>query len=96
MISCSMTMCCAWAANNLHHAPVVRTVLFSSGTVVTYVMNMWLPLVAYPASEAPNWRVGASVYLALQLATTILFIAIYYLFKREDRIAAAKAVAHTD
>lgn len=87
-----MTMLCAWAANHLQDEPVVRTVLFSAGTVVTYVINMWLPLLAYPASQAPDWKVGASVYLALQVATTFLFVAIHYLFRRDKHIAAAKSL----
>lgn len=82
-----MTLLIAWASNHLQHEPAARTVMFSLGTAITYVLNMWIPLLAYPASEAPNWKVGASVYLAFQIATTFLFVAIHYLFEWEKKKA---------
>lgn len=60
--------------------------MFSTGTFMTYVLNMWVPILAYLASQAPNWTVGASVYLAFQLFATILFIGIHYGLDREQRV----------
>ena len=75
----------AWAATNLQSEPEVRTVLFASGTVLSYLQNAFLPIAAFPASEAPHWRIGAWVYLALAIVALSMFIAIHFLFKYYPR-----------
>jgi ACS family pantothenate transporter-like MFS transporter len=83
-----MTLLIAWASNHMQHQPVTRVVMFSTGTFITYVLNMWVPILAYPASQAPNWTAGASVYLAFQLFATILFLGIHYGLDMEKRVRA--------
>jgi hypothetical protein len=63
--------------------------MFSTGTFITYVLNMWVPLLAYPASQAPHWKAGASVYLAFQLFATVMFIGIHYGLERDKKIKGA-------
>ncbi|KAK7425027.1 hypothetical protein QQZ08_008303, partial [Neonectria magnoliae] len=55
----SMMLLCSWASEHLQDEPQVRTVLFASGTLFAYLLSAFIPIAAYPASEAPNWRIGA-------------------------------------
>lgn len=73
----------AWATENLQHEPQVRTMIFASGTVLTYVMNAFIPIAAFPAVEAPNWMIGSKLYLGFTIAATLIFLAIHYRFTWE-------------
>jgi hypothetical protein len=76
---------CAWAAAHLEKEPQVRTVLFATGTLFSYLFSAFLPIAAFPASEAPHWRVGAKVYLGLSLLAASLFISIAVIFKWQEK-----------
>ncbi|KAJ5389879.1 Major facilitator superfamily domain general substrate transporter [Penicillium cataractarum] len=81
----STMLLCAWAAAHLEREPQVRTVLFATGTLFSYLFSAFLPIAAFPASEAPHWRIGAKVYLGLSLLAATLFISIAVIFKREEK-----------
>lgn len=72
---------CAWAAAHLEKEPQVRTVLFATGTLFSYLFSAFLPLAAYPSSEAPNWRIGANLYLGLSVLAAALFISISFILR---------------
>lgn len=73
----------AWATENLQHEPQVRTMLFASGTVLAYVMSAFIPIAAFPAVQAPNWKIGSKLYLGFTIAATLIFFAIHYRLKWE-------------
>ncbi|KAJ5526216.1 hypothetical protein N7494_012866 [Penicillium frequentans] len=85
----STMLLCAWAAAHLEKEPQVRTVLFATGTLFSYLFSAFLPIAAYPSSEAPNWQIGAKLYLGLSAVAAVLFISIASIFrwqaKREKR-----------
>ncbi|PWY67123.1 MFS general substrate transporter [Aspergillus sclerotioniger CBS 115572] len=81
----STMLLCAWAAAHLEKEPEVRTVLFATGTLFSYLFSAFLPIAAYPASEAPHWRIGAKLYLGLSSLATVLFVCIHFAFKWEER-----------
>ncbi|KAK7710859.1 hypothetical protein SLS64_005764 [Diaporthe eres] len=82
-LSVSMIILMAWATENLQHEPQVRTMLFASGTVLAYVMSAFIPIAAFPAVQAPNWRIGSKLYLGFTIAATFIFFAIHYRLKWE-------------
>lgn len=69
---------CAWAAEYLEGEPEVRTVLFATGTIMSYAWTAFLPIAAFPAEEAPNWRVGSKVYLGLACLAAVIFVGIHF------------------
>ncbi|OJJ31658.1 hypothetical protein ASPWEDRAFT_54770 [Aspergillus wentii DTO 134E9] len=81
----STMLLCSWAAAHLEKEPQVRTVLFATGTLFSYLFSAFLPIAAFPASEAPHWRIGAKLYLGLSALATVLFVSIYFAFRWEDR-----------
>ncbi|KAF4468692.1 major facilitator superfamily transporter [Fusarium albosuccineum] len=83
----SMMLLCSWASENLQNEPQVRTVLFASGTLFAYLLSAFVPIAAFPASEAPNWRIGAKLYLGFATFAVFLFIAIHFGFKWEKKRA---------
>lgn len=72
---------CSWAATHLQQEPEVRTVLFASGTILAYLLNAFVPLAAFPASQAPNWHIGAKLYLGFAVTSAVLFVAIHFAFR---------------
>lgn len=88
-----MIILMAWATENLQHEPQVRTMLFASGTVLAYVMSAFIPIAAFPAVEAPNWRIGSKLYLGFTIAATFIFFAIHYRLRWE---ATRKAKGASD
>lgn len=88
----STMLLCSWASAHLQHEPQVRTVLFASGTVLAYLMNAFLPLAAYPANEAPNWEIGAKLYLGFACVAVVVFVGIGRAFRREERKRSAQGV----
>ncbi|KAF2119050.1 major facilitator superfamily transporter [Lophiotrema nucula] len=86
----SMMLLLAWASAHLQHEPEVRTVLFASGTFLAYVMNAFIPIAAFPAKEAPNWRIGAKLYLGFSILSTFIFVGIFFAFKWEEKRKVAK------
>ncbi|KAM0424309.1 hypothetical protein ACHAPT_010455 [Fusarium lateritium] len=83
----SMMLLCSWASENLPHEPQVRTMLFASGTLFAYLLSAFVPLAAYPASEAPHWRIGAKLYIGFATFAVFLYIAIYFGFRWEKKRA---------
>lgn len=78
-----MIILMAWATENLQHEPQVRTMLFASGTVLAYVMSAFIPIAAFPAVDAPHWKIGSKLYLGFSIAATLIFFAIHYRLKWE-------------
>ncbi|EFX02194.1 pantothenate transporter [Grosmannia clavigera kw1407] len=91
----STMLLCSWAATHLQSEPEVRTVLFASGTILAYLLSAFVPLAAYPAKQAPNWHIGAKLYLGFAVASTILFIVIHFAF-RYEKTRQASIVPATD
>lgn len=87
-----MIILMAWATENLQHEPQVRTMLFASGTVLAYVMSAFIPIAAFPAVQAPNWRIGSKLYLGFTIAATLIFFAIHYRLKWEASKKAKNVV----
>ncbi|KAI3005100.1 hypothetical protein CBS147346_4428 [Aspergillus niger] len=81
----STMLLCAWASAHLETEPQVRTVLFATGTLFSYLLSAFLPIAAYPASEAPHWRIGAKLYLGLSCLAAVLFVCIHFAFKWEEQ-----------
>lgn len=77
-----MMLLCSWASDNLQNEPEVRTILFASGTIIFYAFSAFLPIATFPASEAPNWVVGAKVYLGFAVAAVFMFIGINFGFRQ--------------
>ncbi|EXF80097.1 major facilitator superfamily transporter [Colletotrichum fioriniae PJ7] len=88
----STMLLCSWASAHLQGEPEVRTVLFASGTILAYIMSAFIPIAAFPASEAPHWRIGAKLYLAFALVSAVIFVGIHFAFKWEDKKKAKEAV----
>ncbi|KAJ5015916.1 hypothetical protein K4K57_012476 [Colletotrichum sp. SAR 10_99] len=88
----STMLLCSWGSAYLQHEPEVRTVLFASGTVLAYIMSAFIPIAAFPASEAPNWRIGSKLYLAFALVAVVIFIGIHFGFKWEQKKQQKEAV----
>lgn len=76
---------CAWASVNMQSEPEARTVLFATGTVMAYILSATIPLAAYPASQAPNWKIGAKVYLGFAIFSVFVYIGIHFGFAWEKK-----------
>lgn len=72
---------CAWASAHLEKEPQVRTVLFATGTLFSYLFSAFLPIAAYPAAQAPHWHIGAKLYLGLSVFASVLFVSIFFILK---------------
>lgn len=81
----STMLICSWASQHLEAEPELRTVMFASGTIVAYLLSAFVPLAAFPASEAPNWRIGAKLYLGFAIFAVPMFIAMHFGFRWEQR-----------
>ena len=86
----TMMLLCSWAVTHLQDEPQVRTLLFATGTCFAYLMNAFIPIAAFPAREAPNWRIGAKLYLGFSVFSTFLFIGIFFAFRWEEKSNARK------
>lgn len=64
----------------------------SAGTVVAYLQSVFVPLAAFPASEAPNWRIGAKMYLGFAVAVVPLYISMHFVFRWEQRKKAGRGM----
>ncbi|OHX00474.1 major facilitator superfamily transporter [Colletotrichum incanum] len=88
----STMLLCSWASAHLQGEPQVRTVLFASGTILSYLMSAFIPIAAFPASEAPHWRIGSKLYLGFALVSSFMFVGIHFAFKWEEKRKAKDAV----
>lgn len=82
-----MMLLCSWASEHLAHEPQVRTMLFASGTLFAYILSAFVPIAAFPASEAPNWRIGAKLYMGFAIFAVFLYFGIYFGFRWEKKRA---------
>ncbi|KAL4812680.1 major facilitator superfamily domain-containing protein [Aspergillus spinulosporus] len=80
----SLMLLCSWASTHLQDEPEARTILFASGTIISYALNAFVPIAAFPASEAPHWRIGAKLYLGFAAVALFMFIGTHLGFRRED------------
>jgi sugar phosphate permease len=81
----STMLLCSWASAHLEGEPEVRTVLFATGTIFSYLQSAFVPIAAFPAVEAPYWRIGAKLYLAFALVAMCIFIGIHFAFRLEAK-----------
>ncbi|KAL4759702.1 major facilitator superfamily domain-containing protein [Aspergillus foveolatus] len=81
----SLMLLCSWASTHLQDEPEARTILFASGTIISYALNAFVPIAAFPASEAPHWRIGAKLYLGFAVVAFFMFIGTHTGFRREDQ-----------
>ncbi|KAL4997489.1 major facilitator superfamily domain-containing protein [Aspergillus recurvatus] len=88
----SLMLLCSWASTHLQDEPEARTILFASGTIISYALNAFVPIAAFPASEAPHWRIGAKLYLGFAVIALFMFIGTHIGFRREER-AKTRATA---
>ncbi|KAF2438210.1 MFS general substrate transporter [Karstenula rhodostoma CBS 690.94] len=92
----STMLLCAWASAHLQHEPEVRTVLFATGTVLSYLNNAFVPLAAYPAREAPHWRIGAKLYLGFACTACAMFVGIWLAWRREEKTGGGRLGKNND
>lgn len=52
-------------------------------------------MAAFPAVEAPNWKIGSKLYLGFTVVATLIFFAIHYRLRWEAR-RKAKQAHHTE
>ncbi|KAF1360930.1 major facilitator superfamily transporter [Lizonia empirigonia] len=88
----STMLLCSWASVHLQQEPQVRTVLFASGTILAYLMNAFIPIAAYPAKEAPHWKIGAKLYLGFASVAIMVFVGIWWALRWEEREKDEKSV----
>lgn len=81
----STMLLCAWASAHLEKEPQVRTVLFATGTLFSYLFSAFLPIAAYPAAQAPHWHIGAKLYLGLSVFASVLFVSIFFILRWQAR-----------
>lgn len=82
---------CAWASTHLQNEPEARTIMFASGTIIAYALNAFVPIAAYPASEAPHWRIGAKLYIGFAVLALFIFIGMHIGFRREEKVKKREA-----
>ncbi|KAF4996951.1 hypothetical protein FDECE_12274 [Fusarium decemcellulare] len=49
----------------------------------TLCSGAFLPVATYPASEAPNWKIGTKVHMGFAVLSILMFIGIHFGFRRE-------------
>ncbi|KAK7746405.1 hypothetical protein SLS53_002364 [Cytospora paraplurivora] len=81
----AMVVLLAWATEHLQDEPQVRTLLFASGTIIAYAMAAFIPIAAFPSSQAPHWRIGSKLYLGFSCLATVMFFGIWIGFKWEAK-----------
>ncbi|KAL2823548.1 major facilitator superfamily domain-containing protein [Aspergillus cavernicola] len=86
----SLMLLCSWASTHLQDEPEARTILFASGTIIAYALNAFVPIAAFPASEAPHWRIGAKLYLGFAVLALFIFIGIHIGFRRDAKKKATQ------
>ncbi|KUJ15938.1 MFS general substrate transporter [Mollisia scopiformis] len=83
--SVSTMLICAWASTYHEDEPEVRTVFFATGIIMSYLQSAFLPIAAYPASEAPHWRIGAKLYLAFVVMAVFIFVGTWFGLRWQER-----------
>lgn len=76
---------CSWASTHLEDEPEARTILFASGTIISYALNAFVPIAAFPASEAPHWQIGAKLYMGFAVVALFMFVGTYLGFRRDEQ-----------
>ncbi len=88
--SVALMLICAWASSTLEGEPEVRTIFFATGTIFSYLQSAFIPIAAFPASQAPNWKIGAKLYLGLASVTACLYVALYFAVRWDANRKATK------
>lgn len=78
---------CSWAADILTAEPELKTIIFATGTVVSYLLSAFLPLATFPASQTPYYKIGSRLYLAFMIVATGMYFSIRWLQRRDERAA---------
>lgn len=81
---------CSWGSTHLEDEPEARTILFASGTIISYALNAFVPIAAFPASEAPHWRIGAKLYMGFAVVALFMFVGTYVGFRRDEKKGTAR------
>ncbi|OJJ56431.1 hypothetical protein ASPSYDRAFT_134328 [Aspergillus sydowii CBS 593.65] len=81
----SLMLLCSWASTHLEDEPEARTILFASGTIISYALNAFVPIAAFPASEAPHWQIGAKLYMGFAVVALFMFVGTYLGFRRDEQ-----------
>ncbi|KAL3481043.1 major facilitator superfamily domain-containing protein [Aspergillus californicus] len=81
----SLMLLCSWASTHLQGEPEARTIFFASGTIISYALNAFVPIAAFPASEAPNWAIGAKLYMGFAVTALFAFVGIWIGFRWEGK-----------
>ncbi len=55
--------------------------------MISYLQSAFVPIAAYPASQAPHWKIGAKLYLAFACMAIFIFVGIWYALRWEERRA---------
>jgi ACS family pantothenate transporter-like MFS transporter len=84
---------CAWALTYFQGEPGVLTILFASGTVLAYLQSAFVPLAAYPTSQAPVWKIGAKSYLGFDGVALCFYVGIHYGFKWKEKKTKRRDIA---
>lgn len=84
---------CAWATAHLERESKVRTVVFATGTLFSYLFSAFLPIAVFPASEAPHCCIGVTAYLGLSLLTATLFINILVILRWQEKCKRKTEIA---
>ncbi len=80
---------CSWAADILTAEPELKTIIFATGTVVSYLLSAFLPLATFPASQTPYYKIGSKLYLAFMIVATGGYFVISYLARKDKRAQVA-------
>ncbi|EIM88537.1 MFS general substrate transporter [Stereum hirsutum FP-91666 SS1] len=78
----------AWANQICADDDQERAIVLASMNMWNNVINAWWPLVFYPATDAPRFKKGMIAMLAVAAATLVVTWLVWYLERREKRIAA--------
>ncbi|KAH9938523.1 major facilitator superfamily domain-containing protein [Fomitopsis serialis] len=78
----------AWANQICADDDQERAVVLASMNMWNNVVNAWWQLVFYPATDAPRFRKGMWAMIGIGLATLLVTFLVWYLERREKRVAA--------
>ncbi|KAI5481261.1 MFS general substrate transporter [Pseudohyphozyma bogoriensis] len=76
---------CAWISDVCGGRPELRTVIYASGTCISYILSATYPLKAYPASQAPNWKIGAKMNIGTFAVSIPVILLAVYLSRKQAR-----------
>ncbi|KAF8524212.1 major facilitator superfamily domain-containing protein [Gautieria morchelliformis] len=86
----------AWANQICADDDLERGIVLASMNMWNNVINAWWPLVFYPATDAPRFKKGMYAMIGVCIATLVVTWAVWWLEKREKRIADVREKQQTD